>query len=66
MHMCLAVAIVSAAAFAVADAQFAATVAAAEKAIEQCGTTSYGTPRDQALAIGVVGHHSLVPLVLLP
>jgi hypothetical protein len=35
MQMCPAVATISAAAFAVADAQFAITVAAAEKAIEQ-------------------------------
>src|SRR5215510_3149 len=67
MQMCLAVAIISAAAFAVADAQFASTVTAAEKAVEQRRARADGPPHcRQALAIGVVGHHSLVPLVLLP
>src|SRR5215813_10008042 len=67
MQMCLAVTIISAAAFSVADAQFAATVTAAEKAVEQCRAAADGPPhRRQTLAIGIVGHHSLVPLVLLP
>src|SRR5262245_19177343 len=66
-QMCLAVAIISAAAFAVADAQFTSTVTATEKAVEQRRARADGSPhRRQTLAIGVVGHHSLVPLVLLP
>src|SRR5215475_7144582 len=67
MQMRLAVAIISAAAFAIADAQFASTVTAAGKAVEQRRATADGPPHyRQTLAIGVVGHHSLVPLVLLP
>src|SRR5262249_56344062 len=44
MQMRLAVAIISAAAFAIADAQFASTVTAAEKAVEQRPATAGGPP----------------------
>src|SRR5215471_13397739 len=51
MQMRLAVAIISAAAFAIADVQFASTVIAAEKAVEQRRATADGPPhRRQTIA----------------
>ena len=66
MQMGLAVAIISAATFAVPNAQFATTVPAAEYAVQQRRATAYGPSHHQTLAIGVIGYHSLIPLVLLP